>query len=89
MDIYIVKSCLREIIEMLVGNRPVTAVQLPIDVLIVRCDDSHEKSSKQSGLVEKSKAGCREGVTESSMGKMSSSIPNISMKIKARLCLLS
>lgn len=28
MDIYIVKSCLREIIEMLVGNRPVIAVPI-------------------------------------------------------------
>lgn len=47
MDVYIVKSCFGEVIEMLVGNRPVIAVQLPTDVLIVRCDDSHEKSSKQ------------------------------------------
>lgn len=51
VDIYIVKKLLREVTEMLVGNRPVTAVQLPIDVLIVRCDDSHEKSSKQSSLM--------------------------------------
>lgn len=51
VDIYIVKSCFREVTEMLVGNRPVIAVQLLIDVLILRCDDSHEKSSKQSSLM--------------------------------------
>lgn len=50
MDIYIVNSCLREVIEMLVGNRPVIEVQLPVDVFLVRCDDNHEKSSKQSSL---------------------------------------
>jgi len=49
MDIYIVKSCLREVIKML-GSRPVIAVQLPIDVLVIRRDDSCENSSKQSSL---------------------------------------
>lgn len=51
MEIYIVKHCLREVIEVLVGDRPVIAVQLPADVLIVRCDDSHEKLSEQSSFM--------------------------------------
>lgn len=42
-----------------------------------------------SDMVEKSKAECRGGVTESRMGKMSFSIPNVSIKIKARSCLVS
>lgn len=48
MDVYIVRSCLGEVIQMVVGNRSVIAVQLPNVVLIERHYDSHEKSSKQS-----------------------------------------
>lgn len=50
---------------------------------------SRQSKAVLCDMVERSKAGCGEGVAEISMGKISSSIPNISMKIKAGLCVLS
>lgn len=50
---------------------------------------SRQSKAVLGDIIEKSVARCKEGTTESSMGKMSFWIPNISMKIKARLFLLS